>query len=290
LNCPSKQSDCDPIPTWLLKICASVHTPTITNIVNLSLSSGQFHPILKESVISPIFKKPTLDKDKLSNYRPISNLSLIYSLSYLSYLISLSYHILTSLPTASITIHSTETALMYIHGHLINAVGSQKLSCLCLLDFSVAFDTIDHSILISRLLSWFVIHGSVLNWFKSYLTSRSFRVKCDKDFSSEHISSCGVPQGYVLGPLLFVMYTTPLSTLISSLSLNDHLYADDTQHFSRSILATLTQVSPTSRLSIPLILHATLVLSLMKILLPLIRSHHFLSPGILIFVSSAVYR
>ena len=70
---------------------------------------------------------------------------------------------------------------------------------------------------------------SLLNWFKSYLTSRSFRVKCDKDFSSEHISSCGVPQGSVLGPLLFVMYTTPLSTLISSLSLNHHLYADNTQ-------------------------------------------------------------
>ena len=59
-NCPNKQSDSDPIPTWLLKICASVLTPIITNIVNLSLSSSQFHPILKESVISPLLKKPTL--------------------------------------------------------------------------------------------------------------------------------------------------------------------------------------------------------------------------------------
>jgi len=97
----------------------------------------------------------------------------------------------------------------------------------CLIFVSLIFlplstPCIDHNILITRFSSWFGIHGSILNWFKSYLTSRSFRVKCDKDFSSEHISSCGVPQGSVLGPLLFVMYTTPLSTLISSLSLNHH--------------------------------------------------------------------
>jgi len=66
-NCPNKQSDSDPIPTWLLKECASLLVPTITNIVNLSLDSGQFHPILKESVISRLLKKPTPDKDQLFN-------------------------------------------------------------------------------------------------------------------------------------------------------------------------------------------------------------------------------
>jgi len=73
--------------------------------------------------------------------------------------------------------HSTETALLYIHDHLINAIGSQKVSCLWLLDLFAAFDTIDHNILITRLSSWFGIHGSVLSWFKSYLSSRSFLVK-----------------------------------------------------------------------------------------------------------------
>jgi len=58
-------------------------------------------------------------------------------------------------------------SMMYIHDYLINAIGSQKLSCLCLLDMSAAFDTIDHSILITRLSSWFAIQGSVLNWFES---------------------------------------------------------------------------------------------------------------------------
>ena len=63
------------------------------------------------------------------------------------------------------------------------------------------------------------------------MSSRCFRVKWETDLSSWHTSSCGVPQGSVFGPLLFVMYTTPLSILISSCSLNHHLYADDTQLF-----------------------------------------------------------
>jgi len=98
----------------------------------------------------------------------------------------------------------------------------------CLLDLSAAFDTIEHNILITRLSSWF---GSVLNWFESYVTSRSFRVKCDKDFSSEHISSCGVFQGSVLGPLLFVMYTIlPQHTYLLTF-FKPPLYADNTQLF-----------------------------------------------------------
>ena len=75
--------------------------------------------------------------------------------------------------------HSTETALLYIYDHLVNAIGSQKLSCLCLLDLFAAFDTIDHNILLARLSSWFGIHGVALKWFKSFLSSRSFRVICD---------------------------------------------------------------------------------------------------------------
>ena len=66
-------SPTDPIPTWLLNVCAAILTPAITKIVNLFFTSGQFHPILKEYVVSPLFKKPALDKDQLSNYRLISN-------------------------------------------------------------------------------------------------------------------------------------------------------------------------------------------------------------------------
>jgi len=193
-----------------------VHTALI---LDMSLSSGEFHPILKQSVISPLLKKATLDKDQLSNYRPISNLSLLSKIIERVVEYRLTHHLSSNNlfnpnQSAYCKLHSTETDLLYIHDHLINAIGSKKISCLCLLDLSAAFDTIDHSIL-TRLSSWFGIHGSVLNWFKSYLSSRSFRVKCDNHVLSSH-PFVWCPQGSVLGPLLFIMYTTPLSTLISS--------------------------------------------------------------------------
>jgi len=195
--------DSDPIATWLLKECSSVLVPKITNIVNHSLISGQFHPTLKESVISPLLKKPTLDKEELSNYRPISNLFLVSKIIERVVKSRLMYHLtsnslLNSHQSPYCKHHSRETALLYIHDHLVSVIGSQKIPCLCLLDLSAAFDTIDHDILITRLSSWFGSHGSVLVWFKSYLSSSCFRVKRKTDLSSWYTSPCGAPQGSVL--------------------------------------------------------------------------------------------
>ena len=87
----------------------------------------------------------------------------------------------------------------FVHPRLPrHAVGSQKVSLSCLFDLSAAFDTIDHDIFITRLSSWFDIHGSVLSWFKSYLSSRCFRVKSETDLSSWYTSSCGVPKALSL--------------------------------------------------------------------------------------------
>jgi len=120
-------------------IWTSVIIPTITNVVNLALRLWSFSPSFQTVDFSPLLKKSTLDNDQLSNYRPISNLSLISKIIervVKSRLIDhlFSHNLLNPHQSAYRRHHSTETSLLYTHDHLINAVGSQKLSCLCLLD------------------------------------------------------------------------------------------------------------------------------------------------------------
>src|SRR6218665_4019908 len=95
-------------------------------------------------------------------------------------------------------------------------------------------DTIGHNILLQRLSSWFSISGTALLWFQSYLSTRFFSVKACSHSSQSLPLTCGVPQGSVLEPLLFILYTTPLSSLIRASSIDHHLYADDTQLFISS--------------------------------------------------------
>ena len=116
-----------------------------------------------------------------------------------------------------------------------------ELTALSLLDLSAAFDTIDHDLLLSRLTEWFGIDCVVLQWVRSYLTGRSQLVKVNGVLSTPQLLLCGVPQGSVLGPLLFTMYTTPLSSIITAFGLKHHLYADDTHIYTSFVAEDIAQ-------------------------------------------------
>ena len=230
----SKQCPLDSIPTFLLKLCFNELGPIITNLVNLSLSEGIFPSSFKQALVQPLLKKPSLSTDDLNNFRPISNLNFISKIlekvvasriqSHLS-----SNSLFSSFQSAYRIFHSTETTLLKIHNDLILAMDRGEVTSLILLDLSAAFDTVDHSILLTRLKNWFGLDGLSLNWFTSYLSSRSQAVSINDSISAFSTLSCGVPQGSVLGPLLFTLYTTPLGSVISKNFLKYHLYADDTQ-------------------------------------------------------------
>ena len=125
--------------------------------------------------------------------------------------------------------HSTETALLKVHSDILSAVDNGCVVVLVLLDLTVAFDTIDHAILLSRLRHRFGVTGAALDWLRSYLANRKQLVRIGSDNSSPTSVPFGIPQGSVLGPLLFTAYITPLGDLIRKYGLEYHLYADDTQ-------------------------------------------------------------
>ena len=100
---------------------------------------------------------------------------------------------------------------------------------LMLLDLSAAFDTINHTLLLQKLKSSFGIDGTTLDWIASYLSGRSFRVSVNGSVSSFCSLLIGVPQGSILGPLLFILYTKEIEAIASKHGLHIHFYADDTQ-------------------------------------------------------------
>ena len=125
--------------------------------------------------------------------------------------------------------HSTETALLRVKNDLAMHVDRNGGAVLVLLDLSAAFDTIDHEILLTRLADRFCIAGKALSWIASYLKDRKESVIIDECRSRQKALCYGVPQGSVLGPLLFSFYTSELGDVIGKHGVQYHLYADDTQ-------------------------------------------------------------
>ena len=120
-----------------------------------------------------------------------------------------------------------------------------------LLDLSAAFDTVDHDILITRLKHHLGITGKALGWIQSYISGRNQFVKIGTEHSSSQNLICGVPQGSVLCPILYSLYTSPLTDIISKHNMNHHIYTDDTDEFTCLLSPVLlaNHLHPNSALS-----------------------------------------
>jgi hypothetical protein len=232
----SKPTTCslDPIPTNLLFECIDIVLPSLTKIINDSLISGNFPNSFKTAVVKPLLKKISLDSNNLKNYRPVSNLSFFSKIlekivlkQLLAYLNS--HDLICQSQSAYRPFHSTETALLKVSNDVLCSLDEGNVSILTLLDLSAAFDTIDHSILLSRLNKLYGISGSALDWFASYLLGRTQTVLVDGKTSHPASLSFGVPQGSVLGPIMFILYTKPVTSLIHSHAISCQSFADDTQ-------------------------------------------------------------
>ena len=227
----------DPAPTKLVLEFTDVLLPVFQKIVNLSLTSGTVPIAFKKAVVKPLIKKPNLDPEVLGNYRPVSNLPYLSKILERAVADQLQAHLDTNglqfkFQSAYRRGHSTETALLLILNDLLVMIDGGNNAILVLLDLSAAFDTLDHTLLLQRLHAEIGLDGSALDWFSSYLSCSSQQVLVGHALSAETPLLCGVPQGSVLGPLLFSLYTRQLADLIDKFCIDYHFFADDSELYS----------------------------------------------------------
>ena len=211
----SKSCELDSIPSRILLDCLDLLCLVIWKIVNLSLETSVMSTELKQAVIRPLLKKPSLDYQEFENFWRISNLTFlskviekVVALQLVDYIDNNS--LCEFFQSAYRANHSTETALIRVYNDIALSIDNHKSVVLVLLDLSAAFDTVDHSLLLSRLSTRFGICDLALDWFCSYLSDRRQYVRIQDVTSDVHSLPCGVPQGSVLGPLLYSLYTSPL--------------------------------------------------------------------------------
>ena len=234
MKSPSKSCALDPAPTWLIKKQLPVLLPHITSLINASLSTCEVPAILKQALITPVLKKASLDPHDPLSYRPVSNLPFISKVLERIVNAQLTKHLDDNnlhhqFQSAYRAKHSVETALLRVQNDIAIAMDQKKSTVLLLLDLSAAFDTVDHGILIQRMQRTYGIGDGVVQWMRSYLSDREQRVKIASQLSSPVLMRCGVPQGSVLGPVLFSLYIGPLSEITRKWEVQTHQYADDCQ-------------------------------------------------------------
>ena len=203
----------------------------LVHIFNLSLLHGEFPDSMKLAKIIPLFKKG--DKLEIGNYRPISLLSsfskILEKIVFTRMIAFLKkYDILSNFQFGFREKHSTVHALMSFVEKIAHSIDSSSHTVGIFLDFSKAFDTINHEILLYKLAN-IGVRGKALEWFRSYLSNRRQFVFLNEQASDFKNITCGVPQGSLLGPLLFIIYINDFHK--SSNAMSFILFADDTNLF-----------------------------------------------------------
>ena len=227
-------------PKELIQIAPIIH-PILRLIINQSLITGIFPTKFKIAVITPLYKGKNADVHAFGNYRPISLLPTLSKIiekivhAQLYKYMSENNHFIAS-QYGFRRNHSTEYAAMEFVDKTMNAIDKQQVPLAILMDFSKAFDTLDHKILLDKL-KYYGIQGIALTWFENYLTGMTQYVQFNGINSNLVDITTGVPQGSVLGPLLFLIYINDLPN--ASKIFHAILFADDT-----SLTATICSFSP----------------------------------------------
>ena len=238
-SAPSKSCEMDPFPALLMKTHGHALVPILADIGNQSLQQSEFAQDLKEALIQPLLKKANLDLIH-SNYRPVFNLSFISKLIEWVMCQQLGNYIPTTdmsekLQSAYKAAHSTETAYIKVKNDILMSLDNKQVTCLILLDLSAAFDTVSHKLLLNCLKYCFGITGVVIKWLEEYLTGRHQWVvlgeSAEQVMSEKVTLKQGVPQGSILGPILFTLYTSSLGDVCRSHNVVFHSYTDDQQNY-----------------------------------------------------------
>ena len=226
-----KTSFNDILPAHILKQVIEALLPYFCDLVNKSLATGSAEG-MKESIVNPRLKKAGIDPESLKNYRPVSDLLFISKLSERVVDRRLYEHMsINDLHCKEEhgykKCHSPETLLLPLLNNILLSLDSCLAVILILIDLSAAFDTVDNDLELHVLEYEIGIGGAALHWFASFLKNRVQRVRVEKTLSDPLDVNCGVPQGSVLGPILFNIYIRSLFELIKDNGFSTSGYADD---------------------------------------------------------------